>query len=104
MIRFDIFTNPMYLIFFSNIEENSLEEENEIEIENEKGNLEILIEKLNKESILANYPLIEGIVRLRIIIEDSEFQEKIEEKTAINKETIMNLNQFSIFKGIIDFI
>ena len=54
--------------------------------------------------MLGNYPLIEGVVRLKSILEGSKSEEKIQKKLAIDKETIINLNQFSIFKGIIDFI
>ncbi|WP_462351275.1 hypothetical protein [Fusobacterium varium] len=104
MIRFDIFANPLYLIFFSDIEEDTSVEDDNIEEEIEKTVLEILAEKLNQESALGNYPLIEGVVRLKSILEDSKSEEKIQKKLAIDKETIINLNQFSIFKGIIDFI
>lgn len=103
MIRFDIFANPLYLIFFSDIEEDTSVEDDNIE-EIEKTTLEILAEKLNQESMLGNYPLIEGVVRLKSILEGSKSEEKIQKKLAIDKETIINLNQFSIFKGIIDFI
>lgn len=104
MIRFDIFANPLYLIFFSDIEEDTPVEDDNIEEEIEKTTLEILAEKLNQESMLGNYPLIEGVVRLKSILEGSKSEEKIQKKLAIDKETIINLNQFSIFKGIIDFI
>ncbi|MDH6458253.1 molybdopterin converting factor small subunit [Fusobacterium sp. PH5-7] len=103
MLRFDIFSNPMYLIFFSNIEEESLKE-SEIEEESQKNTLEILIEKLAEESILGNYSLIEGIARLKLFLENSDFNEEKEEKPVTDKKLVMSLNQFSIFKGIIDFI
>ena len=98
MIRFDIFANPLYFIFFSDIEEDTSVEDDNIEEEIEKTTLEILAEKLNQESMLGNYPLIEGVVRLKSILEGSKSEEKIQKKLAIDKETIVNLNQFSIFK------
>lgn len=47
---------------------------------------------------------LDGIAAIKDYEVEVDSEEETDEKTVIDKKLAMNLNQFSIFKGIIDFI
>ncbi|MDU1911574.1 hypothetical protein [Fusobacterium sp.] len=102
MIRFDIFNKPAYFIAFSPVDE-AIEEETLENIE-EKKILEKVLEKYNEKNLIKQYYILDGIAAIKDYEVELKAEEDIGEKLVIDKETVMNLNQFSIFKGIIDFI
>lgn len=47
---------------------------------------------------------LDGIAAIKGYEVEIDSEEETDEKPVIDKKLVMNLNQFSIFKGIIDFI
>ncbi|MHD0316836.1 hypothetical protein [Fusobacterium sp. THCT1E2] len=100
-IRFEIFCKPAYEIAFSPIDD--IEENIEIPLMySEKDIVTIVIDEIRKKNIIKKYIVLDGIAAIKDYEVDSE--EETQEKPVIDKKLAMGLNQFSIFKGIIDFI
>ena len=102
MIRFDIFNKPAYFIAFSPIDEAIEEEISENIVE--KKILEKILKKYSEENLIKQYFILDGIAAIKDYEVDVDSEEETQEKPVIDKKLAMGLNQFSIFKGIIDFI
>lgn len=103
MIRFDIFNKPVYFLAFSpidDIEESKEAEENIIE----KKILENFLNEYNEKYLIKQCPILDGVAAIKDYEVEVDSEEETDEKPVIDKKLVMNLNQFSIFKGIIDFI
>lgn len=102
-IRFEIFCKPAYEIAFSPIDD--IEENIEISAgDSEKEIITIVIDEIRKKNIIKKYMALDGIAAIKDYEIEVDNEEETEEKTVIDKKLVMSLNQFSIFKGIIDFI
>ena len=102
-IRFEIFCKPAYEIAFSPIDD--IEENVEIPVVyTEKDIITIVIDEIRKKNVIKKYMALDGIAAIKDYEVEVDSEEETEEKPVIDKKLAMNLNQFSIFKGIIDFI
>lgn len=102
-IRFEIFCKPAYEIAFSPIDD--IEENIEIPLMySEKDIVTIVIDEIRKKNIIKKYIVLDGIAAIKDYEVEVDSEEETQEKPVIDKKLAMGLNQFSIFKGIIDFI
>lgn len=98
-IRFEIFCKPAYEIAFSPIDdiEKDLQEAPE-------DRFNIIAEEIIKRNTIKKFIVLDGMAAIRDYGIEIEEEDNIEETPVIDKKIVRNLNQFSIFKGIIDFI
>lgn len=103
-IKFEIFCKPAYEIAFSPIDdiEKDLQEAPKNFLLKDRFN--IIAEEIIKRNTIKKFIVLDGMAAIRDYGIEIEEEDNIEETPVIDKKIVRNLNQFSIFKGIIDFI